>query len=118
MHYQSDYVLRLIEQMGGLVRAAIEALRMGGDAQSHDLADRAIGLATGLDPLLTGRLSPTSLANLVEMNNLDDRVIELIAEALQVQAEALESGGELVAAEVKRQQAASLLALLDRGRAN
>lgn len=118
MQYQSDYVLRLIEQMGGLVRRALQSLREGSDEESYDLADEAIGLALDMDPSLVARLSPHSLTALLDMNNLDDRVIELVGEALLVQADALESSGELVEARVRREQSAAVLALLDPSRAN
>jgi hypothetical protein len=119
MQYQTDYVLRLIEQMGGLVRAAFERVRGGaGDAESYEMAQQAIGLALDVDPELVVRLSPSSLAGLVEMSNLDDRVVELIAEALTVEVEALEGQGEIIRAGIRREQAVAVLGLLDTGHAN
>lgn len=118
MQYQSDYVLRLIEQMGGLVRRAMEMLRYGNEEEPYELADEAIGLALDMDPRVTSRLAPRSLASLLEMNNLDDRVIGLVGEALAVQADALERSGELVDARVRREQSAAVLGLLDPNRAN
>jgi hypothetical protein len=118
MQYQSDYVLRLIEQMGGLVRRALEVLKLGSDEESYELAEQAIGLALDIDPSLAARLAPQSLASLLEMNNLDDRVIQLVGEALLVQARALESAGEIIEAGVRRDQSAAVLALLDPSRAN
>lgn len=118
MQYQSDYVLRLIEQMGGLIRRAMERYRVGADEEPYDLAAEALGLALELDPDTTERLSPQSLAALLEMKNLDERVILLVVDALEVQADALERNGELVDSRVRREQAAAVLQLLDPGRAN
>jgi hypothetical protein len=118
MQYQSDYVLRLIEQMGSLMRRAMEMLRAGSDEETYELAEQAIGLALDMDPQFAVRLSPQSLAALLEINNLDDRVIELVAEAFAVQADALERSGELVEGGVRRDQANAILALLDPSRAN
>lgn len=119
MEYQSDYVLRLIEQMGGLIRRALERLRIGqGGDDPYDLAQQAIGLALDFDADLVVRLAPSSLASLVEMNNPDDRVIELIAEALQVEAETLEGQGEVMLASTRREQSMAVLGLLDTSRAN
>ncbi len=118
MQYESDYVLRLIEQMGGLVRRALQMLRLGSDAEPYRLAEEAIGLALDIDPHVAIRLSPQSLSSLVEMTNLDARVIKLVAEALSVQADALEHIGEIVDAGFRRQQSAAVLALLDPSRAN
>lgn len=118
MQYQSDYVLRLIEQMGSLVRRALDLLREGDSEETYELAEEAVGLALDMDPTLAARLSPQSLASLVEMNNLDDRVIELVGTALRVQGDVLEREGELVQARVRRDQSKAVLDLLDPSRAN
>jgi hypothetical protein len=118
MHYESDYVLRLIEQMGGLVRRAIDRLRIGSEEETYELADEAVGLALDMDPLILHRLSPQSLVSLLELNNLDDRVIQLVGEALMLQAGALEQSGELVEASVRRDQSRAVLGMLDPARAN
>lgn len=118
MLYQSDYVLRMIEQIGSLIRRALESMRLGGAEESYELAEQAIGLAVDLDPQVAARLAPASLASLLELNNLDDRVIELVAEALDIQALALEGGGELIEASLRRDQAVAVRTLLDPNRAN
>lgn len=118
MQYQSDYVLRLVEQMGGLLRRAVVMLREGDGQTPYELSEEAIGLALDIDPSLVTRLAPQSLSSLIEMNNLDDRVIQLVGEALSVQADALERAGEIVGARVRREQAAAVLRLLDPSRAN
>lgn len=118
MQYQSDYVMRLIEQMGGLVRRALVMLREGSDEEPYELAEQALALALDMDPELVVRLSPQSMASLLELNNLDERVIQLVGEALEVQADALELGGELVAAGIRREQSGAVLRLLDPSRAN
>lgn len=118
MQYQSDYVMRLIEQLGGLVRRALEMARLGSDEEPYELAEQAIGLALDIDPTLPARLSPASLAALLDMRNLDDRVVRLVADALTVQADVLERSGEIVGARVRQEQAAAVSRLLDPGRAN
>lgn len=118
VQYQNDYVLRLIEQMGGLIRHALELLRLGESEQPYELAEQAIGLALEIDPALTGRLSPQSLVSMIELTNLDDRVIELVADSFIVQAEALEASGEIVEAGVRREQGEAVRALLNPNRAN
>lgn len=118
MQYQSDYVLRLIEQMGGLIRRAMERYRVGSDEEPYDLAAEALGLALELEPTTIERLSPQSLAALLEMKNLDERVLSLVVEALELQADALEREGELVESNVRMQQAAAVRGLSDPMRAN
>ncbi len=118
MQYQSDYMLRLIEQMGGLIRRAAEKLRTGGTEESYELADQAIGLALDVTPSVASRLSPQSLTSLMELSSLDDRVIELVAQAIDVESDVLQSHGEMIAASVRREQAAAVRSLLDPNHAN
>lgn len=118
MQYQSDYIMRLIEQVGGLMRRAVEVFRDGSDDQSYELTDEAIGLIFDMDPAVATRLSPQSLASLVEMRNVDDRIIEVVADALDLQRSVLERNGEIVGARVRKEQADAIRALLDPNRAN
>jgi len=118
VQYQSDYMLRLIEQMGGLILKATEMLRTGGAKESYELADQAIGLALDLTPSVASRLSPQGLVSLLELSSLDDRVIGLIAQAIELEADALLSNGELVAASVRKEQASAVRTILDPRHAN
>jgi hypothetical protein len=99
---QSDYVLRLIEQMGGLVRRAKEKLHIVDAEEPYEVSGQAIGLALGIDPSLASRLSPQSLVSLLKLGSLDDRV----------EAGALQTGGNATAAEVRREQASAARSLL------
>jgi hypothetical protein len=109
---QSDYVLRLIEQMGGLVRRAKEKLHIVDAEEPYEVSGQAIGLALGIDPSLASRLSPQSLVSLLKLGSLDDRVIELVAQAIELEAGALQTGGNATAAEVRREQASAARSLL------
>lgn len=114
MRYQSDYVMRLIERIGALLRAALE---QRGRAQSETdalaLLDEAVGLALDMDPALALRLSPASLVSVVELNNVDDAVVAMLADVLDAEAHELEARGELMSATLRREQGAALRALLD-----
>lgn len=118
MRYQSDYVLRVIEQMGGLIRRALEQLRLGSDEEPIELAEQALGLALDMDPMTVSRLSPASLASFLALNLPDERVLDLVVEALDVEAEALEGRGEIVLARLRREQAEAVRHLLDPASAN
>jgi len=118
MQYQSDYVLRLIEQMGALIRMAMAKERSGSDEETYELAEQALGLALDIDPAVAARLSPRSLASVLELCNLDDRVIELVAEALEIEADALQINGGVLEGELRREQAKAARDLLDPRRAN
>jgi len=118
VQYQSDYVLRLIEQMGSLIRRALERLGGAQDDEPYELAQEVIGLALDMDASVVSRLAPESLQSLLELQNHDDRVLELVARALDIEAEALDVRLELSAAQLRRDQAAAVRLLLDPTRAN
>jgi hypothetical protein len=119
LQYQSDYILRIIEQMGSLIRRALERFREGGDPEeSLELTEQAVGLAVDMDPSLFLRLDPPSMASFLQIGSTDDRQISQLAEALEVQAEILEESGALVAAQARREQVRALRGLLGPGTEN
>ena len=119
MQYQSDYVLRIIEQIGVALRRAFERYRDGsGDGEALDITAEAIGLVVDMDPALFLRLSPQSMVSFVEISGFDDRLVVKLVEALTLEADILESEGNLVEAGVRRQQAAALSDAIDPARAN
>jgi hypothetical protein len=111
-------VLRLIEQMGGLIRRALELLRVGERDMSYVFANEAIGLAIGMDPEAACRFSPQALTSMLELSHTDDRMVELLAEALGVQAMIAEQRGAIAEARLRAEQAAAVRSLLDPSRAN
>jgi hypothetical protein len=109
--YQQDYVLRLIEQMGALIRLAFERFRTGEeDSEPLELTEQAIGLAIDMDPELFLRLAPQSMVSFLELSSFDERVVERLVEALELQADILEAEGRLLEANVRREQASALRA--------
>ncbi|NTW29554.1 MAG: hypothetical protein HGA39_09375 [Coriobacteriia bacterium] len=119
VEYQNDYILRIIEQMGSAIRRAFQRFREGGAAEeSIDVLDQAIGLTVDMDPQLFLRLAPHSMVSFLEISNYDDRVARKVAEALELEAEILESEGSIIDAGTRREQAAAILASLDPARAN
>ncbi len=118
MRYQDDTIVRLIEQMGGLLRKAQERMREGDYQESYELASEAVGHALGMDPGLVARLSPQALTSALEITAHDDRVVLLLAEALEMESRACESRGDLIEAKLHADQAVALRNLLDPARAN
>ena len=112
MSYQSDYVLRLIEQMGALIRRAMAKLGEGAAQEPCEVVGQAIGLALGMDPAVASRLSSQSLVSLLELSRLDDQVIKLLAQAIELEAEVLQRNGEMIGAGVRREQASAVRSLL------
>jgi hypothetical protein len=117
--YQQDYVLRLIEQMGSLIRLAFERFRTGEeDNEPLELTEQAIGLAIDMDPELFLRLAPQSMVAFLELSSFDERVVTRLVEALELQADILEAEGRLLEANVRREQASALKASVGPLRAN
>jgi hypothetical protein len=113
MQYQTDYVLRTIEQMALLISRALEVFRHDGDPELPvEMTQEALGLVVGMDPDVFVRLDPQSMASLLEMSAVDDRCVALVAEALEAQAAILEETGSIVDADARRQQAAAVMGLL------
>ena len=119
MEYQNDYVLRLIEQMGAAIRLAARRFAEGASSEeSLGVTGDAIGKIVDMDPELFLRLSPPSMASLLEISGFDDRLINKLAEALVLEADILQSEAALVEASVRREQAAAVLESIDPKRAN
>ena len=65
-----------------------------------------------MDPGLASRLSPESLVSLLELGGVDDRVIGLVAQAIELELEASQAGGDAIAAELRRSQAEAVRSLI------
>lgn len=119
MQYQHDYILRLIEQMGAVLREAFAAYR-GGAASEEPLAltEAAIGLVVDMDPQLFLQLAPQSMVSLIEISNTDERLVAKLSEVLVLEADILDSEGRIIEANVRREQAAALRDALDPAHAN
>lgn len=114
MVLQKDYILRLIEEFGAVLREALRRFRAGDPPQeSIEDIDKAIGLAVNVDPQLFMSLTPQSMVSFLELSNLDDRLTRQLAEALLLQAEMLEAQSSADKATTKREQAAAILASLE-----
>lgn len=118
MQYQSDYILRLIEQMGGLLRKAMSMLNVGSADVAYEMTEEALTLVFDVDPDALPRLSAQTMTALLELEGADSRVIELVADALDVQADILDRTGAIFDAAARREQASAVRGMLDPGRAN
>lgn len=112
MPYQTDYVMRLIEQLGSLLRRTLEGLGAKETEEPIEVAGQAIGLALGMDPDLASRLSPQSLRTLLELGNLDHELVRLVAQAVEVEVGALGAVGDEATVALRQGQAGILRAFL------
>lgn len=119
MEYQSDQVLRMIEQTGATLRLAAKRFAQGASAaESLTLTAEAIEEVVAIDPATFVGMSPPSMVALLEMSDLDDRLVRRVAESLLLEADILQSEGDLLEAATRREQAAAVLEAIDPSRAN
>jgi hypothetical protein len=110
---QQDYILRLIEQLGAMIREALGKLRGRDPEVRPGLAGEAIGLALSMDPSTASCLTPASLSALLTLGEVDTRVMTLLQEALDIEARACDDRGDYVTATLRRDQAEAIRTLLD-----
>ena len=119
MQYQDEYILRLVEQLGSMMRLAFSRFREGqSSSEPLDVTKQAIQMIVDVDADLFVRFSPQSMVSFIELSGFDDRLVVKLAEALSLQAEILESEGAIVLAGVRREQAAAVMESIDPERAN
>lgn len=88
--YEQDYILRIIATWGQAIRRALEALRLGHEADALDLTERAVGLALDTDPALALRLTPEGLVAYLGIGGeIDPRRARMLADALDARARVL-----------------------------
>ena len=113
MPYQTDYVMRLIEQLSGVIRAMKQRLssgRPGASDETEETATQAISLVLGVDPLVGSRLSPETLTMMIRLGDVHPDVLPFLAEALELDAQALDADDRGAEAEARRAQAAAVRA--------
>ncbi|MBI5232586.1 MAG: hypothetical protein HY876_10540 [Coriobacteriales bacterium] len=113
MRYPMEDRYHVLDQLGGLIDRARERFRNRGDAVgSLELSAQAIEIATSMEAGRFLSLDPPSMASYLEMSNTDDRVIEIVADALESQAEVADGSGLFIEASARREQAESVRDLL------
>lgn len=108
--YESDYILRIIAQLGGLLRRAIAELRTD-PAEALRLAEEAVRTSADAGLTLIDALSAEGLvAYLSAGGDIDVARAVVLARALEGRASALEAGGDAARADEQRGKVAALLA--------
>ena len=108
--YQTDWLLRQIEQMGDVLRRLVAALRERRPEEVVSLSNEAIGKLLDTDPTLIDVLSSQGLVTLLSAGGaLDTFRAHMLAELLVARAEARAMDGDLFAASSDRDRARVLL---------
>lgn len=115
--YQQDYILRLIEQVGAVLRAMLVAMREQRPEEALHASREALRSVTGLPDALAESLTAEGLLALLSAGGtLETRRTLLVAEVLIRRAEAFDlAGDEDRAAGERRKSLALLIAVRDAG---
>jgi hypothetical protein len=65
--YQKDYILRIIEQMGALLRAMVSGIREQRPQDVREASREALTLLLGLPPEVTDSLTPDGLVTVLSV---------------------------------------------------
>lgn len=108
--YQTDWLLRQIEQMGDVMRRLIAALREHRPADAIQLTREAVGELLDTDPTLVDVLTGDGLVTLLSAGGpVDAFRAHMLAELLMARADAFGQLGQAADAARERQRAAALL---------
>jgi hypothetical protein len=110
---QQDYVLRLIEQLAAMIRAAVSKRGDKGSEERPEVAGEAIGLALSMDSSTAANLTPMSLTALLQLGEVDTRVMALLQQALDIEATAYEDSGDYATVMLRRDQAEAIRLFLE-----
>lgn len=103
MSYQSDYILRIIEQFGSVLRRMLSAITEQRPAQVLDASTEALELAMGMDPATVLALDGPSLLALVKAGgDAAPATALMVGEVFALRARAMEMGGSDGAADAAR----------------
>lgn len=108
--YQTDWLLRQIEQMGDVLRRLVAALRENHPEEAVSLAGDAIGELLDTDPGLMDAVSAEGLVTLLSAGGaLDTFRAHMLAELLIARADAFSMQDRPAEASADRSRAQSLL---------
>lgn len=108
--YQSDYILRMIEQMGTLLRRIIAALREARPEEALELTDEALELSLGMGPEVFGSLTGEGLVMLMSAGgDPDPAQAVLVGEVLVRRGEAHAALGDAERARWELERARAVL---------
>ncbi|TLM80263.1 MAG: hypothetical protein FDZ70_01420 [Actinobacteria bacterium] len=92
--YQSDYILRLIEQVGTAFRRQLAAIREHRPEDALEASDEAVAAALGAPAVLAYQLTVEGLVGMLRPGGtLDVERVVLLAEVLEARSKALDAAG-------------------------
>jgi len=110
--YETDYILRIIQQMGAILRRMMEEMRGERPGQVYDTSREALQLLLGIPPTLTDSLTAEGLVALLSPGGMfDPERGRLAAEVFVRRAQAGTLLGDEAGVAVDRAKALRLISL-------
>ncbi|HEY5433258.1 MAG TPA: hypothetical protein VIL06_07625 [Coriobacteriia bacterium] len=110
--YETDYILRIIQQMGAILRRMMEEMRGERPGQVYDTSREALQLLLGIPPTLTDSLTAEGLVALLSPGGMfDPERGRLAAEVFVGRAQAGTLLGDEAGVAVDRAKALRLISL-------
>jgi Tfp pilus assembly protein FimV len=114
--YENDYILRVIGQMGVMLRAMLNEMRTSETEELFETSREALQLLLGLPPTVAETLTPDGYVAMLSAGGVfDTKRGRLVAEVLVRRAQAARLRGEQERSDRERAKAERLIALVLEG---
>ncbi|MDO8964929.1 MAG: DUF6483 family protein [Coriobacteriia bacterium] len=111
--FENDYIMRVISQIGVMLRAMLSDLRATKTGQVYETSREALQLLLGLPPSLADQLTADGFVTMLSTDGtFDAQRGRLVAEILTRRAQAFALDGEPARARTERLKAERLVALV------
>lgn len=108
--YENDYILRVVDQIGIMIRAMLDDLRANKTGEVYETSREALQLLLGLPPTVVEKLTAEGYVAMLSMGGaFDAKRGRLAAEVLARRAQAAEQAGDHLDWVAEREKALRLI---------
>lgn len=104
---KNDYILQMILQIGTLIRKVIGLPEIERKDSLDDI-EEAVGEAVNIDHKLLFSLDPDSMASLLSVGDVDEKLARFVSHAILLESRILEAEGEISMAQIRADQAKAI----------
>ena len=103
---QRDYLVQMLTMFAAAIARSIERRRSKHDPEgAAEMLEEAISEATDIDGSILLALAPESVASILQVSDVDPRVVGYIVRSLYLESEYLDEAGDDGLARLRAQQA-------------
>ena len=107
--FERDYLMNILLQYAEILRRSWFKARQEADPKgAADMLESAVSQATDIDGATLLTLAPESMAGILQVSGVDERVVEYIARSLALASAYLNEAGDRQLAALRFQQACAL----------